>query len=155
MWYNIGESEGFKWTLLYILHIRLYNFHKIMIHFCADFSIWLKVPKMRQYFVVFCAIWRSYKVVTIVTKDLQKKVKLVTAPEKRVGRSPTILYTHTYISIYTYKGAAKGAASGAALGSCILELRCRCGSYVLPLPSCKSLDFKNSVFFLFNKKSYF
>lgn len=90
-----------------------------MTHFCADFPIWLKVPKMRQYFVVFCAIWRSYKVVTVVTKDLQKKVKVVTAPEKRIGRSPTILYTHTYISIYTYKGAAKGAASGAALGSCI------------------------------------
>lgn len=125
-----------------------------MTHFCADFSIWLKVPKMRQYFVVFCAIWRSYKVVTVVTKVLQKKVKVVTAPEKRIGRSPTILYTHTYISIYTYKGAAKGAASGAAFRH-QLELHRRCGSYVLPLPSCKSLDFKNSMFFLFNKKIYF
>lgn len=70
--------------------------------FLCRFSIWLKVPKMRQYFVVFCAIWRSYKVVTIVTKDLQKKVKLVTAPEKRTGHFPTILYTHTYISIYIH-----------------------------------------------------
>jgi hypothetical protein len=85
-------------------------------HFCADFPIWLKVPKMRQYFVVFCAIWRSYKVVTVVTKDLQKKVKVVTAPEKRIGHSPTILYTHTYISIYIHikelqKELRQGAAS--------------------------------------------
>lgn len=71
-----------------------------MTHFCADFSIWLKVPKMRQYFVVFCAIWRSYKVVTVVTKDLQKKVKLVITPEKRIDRPPTILYIHTYLYIY-------------------------------------------------------
>jgi hypothetical protein len=60
--------------------------------------------------VVFCAIWRSYKVVTVVTKDLQKKVKVVAAPEKRIGHSPTILHTYIYIYIYTYKGAAKGAA---------------------------------------------
>ena len=49
---------------------------------------------------VVISLWRSYKVVTIVTKDLQKKVKLVTAPEKRINRPPTILYIHTYLYIY-------------------------------------------------------
>lgn len=108
-----------------------------MTHFCADFPIWLKVPKMRQYFVVFCAIWRSYKVVTVVTKDLQKKVKVVTAPEKRIGRSPTILYTHTYISIYIHiKELQKELHQGAAFRhqlelhrSCIAAVGatlCRC-----------------------------
>lgn len=104
-----------------------------MTHFCVDFPIWLKVPKMRQYFVVFCAIWKSYKVVTVVTKDLQKKVKIVTEPEKRFDRSPTILYTHTYISIYIHiKELQKELRQGAA-SELRLDINWSCIGAALPL----------------------
>lgn len=102
-----------------------------MTHFCADFPIWLKVPKMRQYFVFFCAIWRSYKVVTVVTKDLQKKVKLVTTPEKRIGRAPTILYIHIYLYIHI-KELQKELRQGAA-SELRLDINWSCIGAALPL----------------------
>lgn len=122
--------------------------------FLCRFFYLVKSPKNAPIFCGFlCNMEKLQSCNNCYKRFTEKSQTCNRAGEK--GRSLSHNSIHTYISIYTYKGAAKGAASGAALGSCILELRCRCGSYVLPLPSCKSLDFKNSIFFLFNKKSYF
>ena len=67
----------------------------------------------------FLFIITNYRIVIIVTKNLQKNYKIVTNPIAGIGRRPKIPSYLCPICIYTYKGATKGAASGAALGSCI------------------------------------
>jgi hypothetical protein len=58
----------------------------------------------------FLCIITNYKVVTFVTKNLQKNYKIVTTAIAGIGRRPKISSYLCPICIYTYKGATKGAA---------------------------------------------
>lgn len=58
----------------------------------------------------FLCIITNYKVVTLVTKNLQKNYKIVITAIAGIGRRPKFPSYLYPICIYTYKGAAKGAA---------------------------------------------
>ena len=129
--------------------------------FLCRFSYLVKSSKNASIFCGFlCNMEKLQSCNSCYKRFTEKSQSCNHAGEKDRSLSPTILYTHTYISIYIHiKELQKELRQGAALGELHLgatsELCCHCGSYTLPLSSYKSLDFKNSVFFLFNKKSYF
>jgi hypothetical protein len=123
--------------------------------FLCRFSYLVKSPKNASIFCGFlCNMEKLQSCNSCYKRFTEKSQSCNRAGEK--DRSLSHNSIHTYISIYIHikelqKELRQGAASELRLDinwSCILELRCRCGSY-------KSLDFKNSIFFLFNKKSYF
>lgn len=123
--------------------------------FLCRFSYLVKSPKNASIFCGFlCNMEKLQSCNNCYKRFTEKSQTCNHAGEKNRSLSHNSIHTYIYIYIYTYKGAAKGAASGSCIGAAS-ELHCRCGSYTLPLSSYKSLDFKNSIFFLFNKKSYF
>ena len=148
-------------SIVHIAHTTI-HFPQNNDTFLCKFSYLVKSPKNALMFRSFlCNMEKLQNCNNCYKRFTEKSQTCNRTGEKDRSLSHNSIYT--YISIYIHikelqKELRQGAASELCLDinwSCILELRCRCGSYALPLSSCKNLDFKNSIFFLFNKKSYF
>ena len=148
-------------SIVHIAHTTI-QFPQNIDTFLCRFSYLVKSSKNASIFCGFlCNMEKLQSCNSCYKRFTEKSQTCNRAGEK--DRSLSHNSIHTYTSIYIrikelQKELQKGLQKELHLDiswSCILELYCRCGSYVLPLSSYKSLDFKNSIFFLFNKKSYF
>ena len=139
-------------SIVHIAHTTI-QFPQNIDTFLCRFSYLVKSPKNASIFCGFlCNMEKLQSCNSCYKRFTEKSQTCNHAGEK--DRSPSHNFIHTYISIYIHikelqKELRQGAASELRLDiswSCILELHCRCGSYISPLSSYKNLDFKNSYF---------